>query len=383
MSYGVPDIGPFYLAPQDVATYANGPAQAGYSAQILLLGVFSTLFGSYAASGELRRHRALGRFTLWLSLALNWVYTGLCFWESWIAAVSQNRTVHRLASGDIAWQFLPLLAGIIGVVTQAFLTSHALLLLPHRSLRLPFCAWMGALIAAQLTGATAACVNGVLYVKGRPEVSGLSYNRSLSLWLWASAAADLSISAVCCYSIRKRLVGFARETDPLIVKLVVIAFRTAAYTSLMSVIGAVLASTFSADFDLRSFTGFAFWLCQPGLYGIALFTFSRSNRRVVDNRSRFEPTRPTSPTGATKPEVNGERRPSRPTLSPSSSEHSTTPRSPLEIRVHRERVVSVEEHPAWDSRGRRSPDAYVHVAPPSPAALAWSKESSCRANGNV
>lgn len=64
----------------------TGPAQAGYSAQILLLGVFSTLFGSYAASGELRRHRALGRFTLWLSLAVNWVYTGLCFWESWIAA---------------------------------------------------------------------------------------------------------------------------------------------------------------------------------------------------------------------------------------------------------------------------------------------------------
>lgn len=88
-------------------------------------------------------------------------------------------------------------------------------------------------------------------------MSGLSYNRSLSLWLWASAAADLSLSAVCAYSIRKRLVGFARETDPLIVKLVVIAFRTAAYTSLMSVIGAVLASTFSADFDLRSFTGFA------------------------------------------------------------------------------------------------------------------------------
>lgn len=58
----------------------------GYTAQILLLGVFTTLFGGYAVSGELERHRLLGRVALWASLALNWGYTGLCVYESYVAA---------------------------------------------------------------------------------------------------------------------------------------------------------------------------------------------------------------------------------------------------------------------------------------------------------
>ena len=58
----------------------------GYTAQILLLGVFTTLFGGYAISGELERHRLLGRIALWASLVLNWGYTGLCVSESYVAA---------------------------------------------------------------------------------------------------------------------------------------------------------------------------------------------------------------------------------------------------------------------------------------------------------
>ena len=126
----------------------------GYTAQILLLGVFTTLFGGYAISGELERHRLLGRVALWTSLVLNWGYTGLCVYESYVAAgkpensaavvarrakrntpdptsarscaVSQHRTSQILISSNIAWQFLPLLSGLTGVVTQGFLTSHAL-----------------------------------------------------------------------------------------------------------------------------------------------------------------------------------------------------------------------------------------------------------------
>lgn len=46
--------------------------------------------------------------------------------DGWICAVSQNRTSHALISSNVAWQFLPLLSGLTGVVTQGFLTSHAL-----------------------------------------------------------------------------------------------------------------------------------------------------------------------------------------------------------------------------------------------------------------
>jgi hypothetical protein len=188
----------------------------GYTAQILLLGVFTTLFGGYAISGELERHRLLGRIALWASLVLNWGYTGLCVYESYVAAgesrspcvpdlplalsrdkepmdltlgwscaVSQNRTSKELISSNVAWQFLPLLSGLTGVVTQGFLTSHALVvswvvrislfataqltlptrhgkqLIPRKALRPIFCGVMGLLIAGQMTGFTMACINGI------------------------------------------------------------------------------------------------------------------------------------------------------------------------------------------------------------------------------
>lgn len=91
---------------------------------------------------------------------------------------------------------------------------------------------------------------------GRDPNDDLSYNRSLALWLWTSAAADVLISLVCSLSIRERLHGYTKETDTILVKLVVICFRTAAYTSLMSLVGAIVATAFRNDFDLRSFTGF-------------------------------------------------------------------------------------------------------------------------------
>lgn len=170
MSYPADETG--LLAPQWVANYAlgawnttagicvsgadvltgteAGPAQIGYTGQIWLLGVFTTAFSAYGLRGELRRHRALGRLALWLVFGLNWAFTGLCVYESYVSArkeslprdglvhgkafrakalpdaVSQNRTVVAIASEDIAWQFLPVLSGLTGVVTQAFLTSHAL-----------------------------------------------------------------------------------------------------------------------------------------------------------------------------------------------------------------------------------------------------------------
>lgn len=357
----IPEDVPALQAPQYVATYSLGPQQMGYTAQILLLGVFTTLFGGYAISGELERHRLLGRVALWTSLVLNWGYTGLCVYESYVAAVSQHRTSQILISSNIAWQFLPLLSGLTGVVTQGFLTSHALVLIPRKALRPIFSGVMGVLIAGQMTGFTMACINGIWYVNGSDDIAGLGYNKSLSLWLWTSAAADILISTVCAFSIRQRLSGYTRETDTVVVKLAVICFRTAAYTTTMSITGAIMASVYSGDFDVRSFAGFPFWLVQPALYGIALFTFSRSSRRVVDTQPRISPVnspvlmggerkRAAPPPRLAHEEhehehepVTSQHRESR-RFYPSSATLSTTGATrPLAIRVDCERVISIDE----------------------------------------
>ncbi|GAA5879752.1 hypothetical protein JCM3774_000176 [Rhodotorula dairenensis] len=349
----VPTDVPAMQAPQWVANYSMGPQTMGEIGQVLLLGVFTTLFCHYAVSGELKRHRLLGRVALWTSLVLNWGYTGLCVYELYVGAVSQNRTSAQLVSSNTAWQLLPFLAGTIGVVTQSFLTSHALVLIPRKALRLMFSAVMALLVAAQAAGFTMACANGILFVQGKDAIPGLGFNDSLSMWLWTSAGADLLISTVCAFSIRQRLSGYTRETDTVIIKLAVICFRTAAYTAFMSLTGAILATVFSGDFDLRSFTGFSFWLMQPALYGVSLFTFSKSSRRVVEPQPRLSVE-----TAAVAGGGGGGRRvveckptacsyePRRPYPSISRS-HSTAgsanARRPLAIRVECERVVSIDE----------------------------------------
>ncbi|GAA5975806.1 hypothetical protein JCM10908_005286 [Rhodotorula pacifica] len=347
----IPANVPALQAPQWVANYAMGPQQIGYTCQFILLGMFAVLFVEYAMSGELARHRALGKIALWSSLALNICYTGLCVYESYVAAVSQNRTSDELISSNTAWQFLPLLAGLVGVVTQGFLTTHALVLIPRKILRPIFSGVMGILIAAQITGFTAATINGVFYVQGKNEVDVLGYNNSLSLWLWASGAADILISLVCACSIRQRLFGYTRETDTVIIKLVVICFRTAAYTTLMSTVGAILASVFHHDFDLRSFTSFAFWTCQPGLYGLALFTFSRSSRRVVSTPAHLSTH--TTPIILER-KAHFKQEPRQVFLSAAatrSTEGGSAPK-PLAIRVDCERVITIDEPSSdYDSSG--------------------------------
>lgn len=196
---------------------------------------------------------------------------------------------------------------------------------------------------------------------GKDAISGLGYNDSLSMWLWTSAAADILISTVCAFSIRQRLSGYTRETDTVIIKLAVICFRTAAYTTFMSLTGAVLATVFSGDLDLRSFTGFPFWLMQPALYGVSLFTFSKSSRRVVEPHSRLSAETAAAAAGRDRGRRDGgggagveERKPvtsyevrrgaAYPSISRShSTAGSASARRPLAIRVECERVVSIDE----------------------------------------
>lgn len=77
----------------DFTNLCTGPAQIGNTIQIFLLGVFTTMFARYASAGELRRHGTLGQVALWSSLVLNWIYTGLCVYESYYAA---GESAHRL-----------------------------------------------------------------------------------------------------------------------------------------------------------------------------------------------------------------------------------------------------------------------------------------------
>ncbi|GAA5984556.1 hypothetical protein JCM10908_003397 [Rhodotorula pacifica] len=345
-TYGITDV-PTYSAPQSDASWAMGPAQAGYLVQILLYGVFLALFLDCYMSGELSRTGPLGRTALTLSLLLNTAYTGVCFYEAYISSVSQDRTWYFLSNADLPFNALPLLAGLSAVVTETALSYRAGKLLPYAWARLAFAVWMTLLIMTVLTGSILGCFVGVVYLHG--GTTPVHWTASVAIWLWSSAVADVSISLACAYSLKSRIIGFNRETDSLLRTLIFVVLRTAAYTAIISVAGAVVESIYK-DHQLQSFVGDALWLPTPALYGIALFTFSVSSRRLIDSRLGVVDLHPppiverkpipAPPAAASHRSI---RYPILARLSPARSSDISTQRTPLIVTVHQHREIRVEE----------------------------------------
>lgn len=65
--------------------------------QFLGFGVFATLFTLYAATGELRRHQRVGQIVLVVSFILNFVYTSVIFYESYVTSGMSSRMPSRCA----------------------------------------------------------------------------------------------------------------------------------------------------------------------------------------------------------------------------------------------------------------------------------------------
>ncbi|GAA5965589.1 hypothetical protein JCM8115_001588 [Rhodotorula mucilaginosa] len=363
-TFGITDV-PTYSAPQNVATWAMGPAQAGYLTQILLYGIFLALFLNCYTSGELASTGLLGRTALTLSLTLNTAYTGLCFYEAFISSVWQNRTWAFLSNGDLPWNALPLLGGLIAVVTEVALAYRAGKLLPCAWARIVFGVWMVLLILAVLTGSILACLAGIFY--HHQDVFIMHWASSAAVWLWSSAITDVSISLAAAYSLKSRIAGFNRETDSVLRTLIFIVLRTAAYTAIISIVVAAVESVYK-DYQLQSFVTAALWLPLGALYGIALFTFSVSSRRVIDSRlgvvdlqePRILPPIERKPAPVPAAEWTTSHHtitvPTLSRLSRARSSEGSTPRTPLIVTVHQQREVRIDEdneNPLNKQRPRR------------------------------
>lgn len=253
-------------------------------------------------------------------------------------SVSQQRAVHDFFHGRPIRISLAVVGGSIGVLTQCFLSAHAGVLIPQKRWRIVFYLWMGLLMATQVVGYVGQFVGAIRDLRRLPDRPFISQvGTTFSIWLWAGATADISISLVCASSLKSRLHGYTREADSLLHRLVIICFRTAAYTSLMAIVAAILATIYHARFTLHLYITFAFWLGLPALYGIALFTFSTSSREVIKGRSHV----PDLDTNAAVPaRVEGKAAPAHPVQvrhfqvgSRSSRLTATVSRAPLEVWV--------------------------------------------------
>jgi len=103
--------------------------------------------------------------------------------------------------------------------------------------------------------------------------------------LFSSAATDLSISLACAWALRSRIRGFSPETDTLLRRLTFIFVRTAAYTTIASLLAAILFAVYKED-DLNAYIAYATW--TPGVRPPALLSTRPSVTRSCRHRPLFE-----------------------------------------------------------------------------------------------
>ncbi|BGP27118.1 hypothetical protein Rt10032_c12g4855 [Rhodotorula toruloides] len=267
---------PTYSAPQSFADIVI--------VQLILCGVFLTLFVLYALLGERKKHSRDGQAALSASCVLNVVVTAFVFYESYLTAVLQDRSSFVLENGDLTWNVLPMLIGIITTITEGFLSARAGQLIASRLIRFLFWAWLGVLIALMLVGSAVTCADEVFYYDGATaDDLVIKYSTGNSIYFWASCVADISISIACAWSLRARIAGFNPATESLLRHLISIAFRTAAYTAHFSLVSAILATVYN-DNTLNSYVVYCFWMFMPAAYGLSLFTFATSSKRALEQR---------------------------------------------------------------------------------------------------
>lgn len=98
-------------------------------------------------------------------------------------------------------------------------------------------AWLGSL------GAMIASLGFTYNFVDKLEATGLNYNEMVSVWLFLSAAVDVTLSATLYLSIRKHL-DMSENGDTAIRRIMHTAALTASYTTLFAVLGAFMSVVF-------------------------------------------------------------------------------------------------------------------------------------------
>lgn len=64
-------------------------------------------------------------------------------------------------------------------------------------------------------------------------------HKTPQIWLWASATADIALSIALYVNLRSRIAGFNMKTDHAIQSLINVALKTASYTAVVALAGAI------------------------------------------------------------------------------------------------------------------------------------------------
>ncbi|KAK4050380.1 hypothetical protein OIV83_003449 [Microbotryomycetes sp. JL201] len=284
MSTGIGTEEQCLVIEQRLATALLGPLYAGWSTQLLLYGVFVAVFVNYQSADLWSANSPKVRALLWTVAFLLTVQAGFCWAEIFWFGVQQNWTVERILAAHWPTTVSPLLTAIIGTLCTVYLTIRASAFFASRWARRLFCAVQFTFITVALVAAISVTAIGFLYLIGQEDRAlPITFNMSVSIWLFCSMFVDVAVSLALLYNLRSRIAGFNPATDSLLRALVQTALRTAAYTALVSIAGAVVSVSFHEDDLYTTDVQYALWYPLSSLYGLSLFTTLYS-RKVINRQ---------------------------------------------------------------------------------------------------
>ncbi|KAI5477731.1 hypothetical protein MNV49_006014, partial [Pseudohyphozyma bogoriensis] len=204
---------------------------------------------------------------------------------------SQDRDNNSISSIFKVDAIGPTLGAVTAMAAQTFFAHRCTNLLPKRY-RMPFAAFIGAVIVAGFAGALGTTV--VEYVNhgntdvtrgASPQAYGQLYDLAM-VWLWCNAGGDMIISCLLILRLWQtsktvQVVDELREeqskTEALIHSLMRLSFETAALTSVCAIAAAACYVTLTETTN----TSYAFTDMLPGLYALSLLWALNSRHRLA------------------------------------------------------------------------------------------------------
>ncbi|BGP00324.1 hypothetical protein NBRC10513v2_004548 [Rhodotorula toruloides] len=272
------------------------PQFVGSGLSLVLYGVYIVLQYQYARGDLYRRLSWPVKATLVLVCFLVTGYEIVQYGDTMYWSLTVKRTPDDIFNGVPLDSVIPLLGAVVAAPVQILLLFRAASLLRQRWTRNLFLLVGGILVLAAFTGAILTCATGIMYFNDTIDnILPFTYNDAVSLWLWSAAACDVAISLCLAFTLHRRIQGFNANTDTLLKKLIQTALRTAAYTAVLAVGGAAVASaTPDSDYN-SSFAHFAFWFPLPPCYALSLFTTLSARRTITAHLAPSPSTSPASP----------------------------------------------------------------------------------------
>ncbi|BGO92252.1 hypothetical protein NBRC10512_001202 [Rhodotorula toruloides] len=263
------------------------PQAIGSQVSLLFFGVYIVLHWNYVSNELYPRLSTSVKTTLWAVFLCTTAFELVQAADTLYWMVTANRTVEHIFNGVALDSVIPLVAACVGVPVQCLLAIRAGALLRTRWIRWAFWSVVGVGIVTAFAGAVLMCATFMMYVVGTIEnIAPLTYNNAASIWLWTSAFVDLAISICLTITLSRRIQGFNDSTDSLLRKLIKVSLKTAAYTALLAVGGAIVASATNDNDVNAAYAHFAFWFPLPPCYALSLYTTLTTRKTVQQHLSR-------------------------------------------------------------------------------------------------